>query len=73
MEFSCFPSLFLCIACFNSYAPAMIMVGALSVTPFRPSVRTYVLNGSVTYYRIRVTDAERTEKIAKNVYPVVIR
>ena len=27
--------------------------------------------GAVTYHRIALTDAERTEKIQKNVYPVV--
>ena len=30
-----------------------------------------MLNGAVTFQRIKVTDAERTEENAKNVYPVM--
>ena len=29
------------------------------------------INGAVTYYRIKVTDVERTKKNVKNVNPVV--
>ena len=34
------------------YAPAMTMAGALSVTPVRPSVRTYVRMYLRTYVRL---------------------
>ena len=34
------------------YAPAMIMAGALSVTPVRPSVRTYLSTYVHTYVRL---------------------
>ena len=35
---------------------------------FQPEIQC---NGAVTYKRIKVTDAERTENLQKNVYPVI--
>ena len=47
MKNSLTPCLLGKFACFllsaDFYAPTMIMAGALSVTPVRPSLRTYVL------------------------------
>ena len=38
--------------------------------PIRTRNNLSKLKGAVTYHRIALTDAERTEKNAKNVYPV---
>ena len=40
------------------------------IVNFAAIVKIANFKGAVTYYRIALTDAERTEKNAKNVYPV---